>query len=257
MRVSRASPVPRVHRILLCRQRTFEKSDTHSLTHIHTLTPSLTHTHTLTHTLTQCLPAWQEEFCYTFEDNYKSCRDACPQVLGAFVEDQANPDAKTDRCIEDVLILETERGEAIVSGPWRTATAGQNFHGSNYIHNDFNTDAGTSALFPAKFLGGGSYWVYISYSQDTSRSTNVAVQVRHQGGVAVEYVDQTAPPSNGTWHLVGKYPFEGTEDEGVVVMAEAGQRNRLITADSVKFERAPCETTQEPTTEDEPVRCGV
>ncbi|WP_052573348.1 FAD-dependent oxidoreductase [Haloferula sp. BvORR071] len=118
-----------------------------------------------------------------------------------------------------------------VTGAWISGNATAGFVGTDYLH-DNNAGQGTKQVFyhlPAGFSG--FQRVSLRWTAHTNRASNVAIEVRHRGGISNLTVDQRS--NGGKWNLLGLYDFSGAASEGVVVK-NAGA-NGYVIADAVGF----------------------
>merc|ERR1712000_746122 len=88
-------------------------------------------------------------------------------------------------------------------------------------------------------------------------SQRVPITVQYKDGLDQLVIDQTKVPVNADgindqWQFLGQYRFQGKQAEYVQIGTEGAGKNRLVTADAIRFDRVPCTTTVEPTTEEEP-----
>ncbi|MDR2651459.1 MAG: xanthan lyase [Prevotellaceae bacterium] len=81
----------------------------------------------------------------------------------------------------------------------------------------------------------GNYAVYVSYKTLKNSSDNATYTVFHKGGETKFVVNQTM--GGGTWIYLGTFAFDkGCNDNiGVRLSNVAKKRNKIITADAVKF----------------------
>ena len=82
----------------------------------------------------------------------------------------------------------------------------------------------------------GDYAVYVSYHSSPDNADDALYRVYHRGGVTEFRVNQQM--GGGTWIYLGKFSFErgiNMEEGRVVLVNEGAKRNRIITADAVRF----------------------
>jgi len=82
----------------------------------------------------------------------------------------------------------------------------------------------------------GDYAVYISFKTVPESTDEALYRVHHLGGVSEFRINQQM--GGGTWIYLGKFTFEKgvNPTQGRVVLSnQGGRRNRLVTADAVRF----------------------
>jgi len=98
------------------------------------------------------------------------------------------------------------------------STANPPFVGAGYRH-DGNADRGKQSItYTPKLPADGDYEVFVSYSPNANRATNVPVTVTHATGHETRHIDQRKPaPVNKAWVSVGKYQFKVDGSARVVI----------------------------------------
>jgi hypothetical protein len=81
----------------------------------------------------------------------------------------------------------------------------------------------------------GEYAVYISYSASDSNVTDAHYKVIHCGGETEFLVNQTL--GGGTWIYLGTFKFEkgNKKSHGVVLSNQSKDKNKIVSADAVRF----------------------
>lgn len=82
----------------------------------------------------------------------------------------------------------------------------------------------------------GVYPVYVSYHSSQKNCEDVIYSVHHTGGQTKFAINQTM--SGGTWVYLGRFQFKKGSHSGqgkVVLSSPSGRKNRIITADAVRF----------------------
>jgi hypothetical protein len=83
--------------------------------------------------------------------------------------------------------------------------------------------------FMPKIAVAGTYDVYVWWTSNPNRSTDVPITVHHAGGAATRRFDQRV--GGGRWRLHGRYPFAG----GMSGYVEVSDVNGVAVADAVRF----------------------
>ncbi len=130
---------------------------------------------------------------------------------------------------EEVIIDNLDAGAAI-SGTWITSTDVAQQYASDYLHDD-NLDKGAKTVTFTPTLAGGTYQVYLWWTEHTNRATNVPVDVQHASGTATVTVNQQS--GGGTWNLLGTWSFNAGGGGSVVI--RTGGTNGYVIADAVRF----------------------
>lgn len=134
------------------------------------------------------------------------------------------------------IIDNTEAAPAVVlNGTWVASSATGGFQGTNYFH-DGNAEKGLkTVVFTPTISEAGSYPVFLRWTADPNRASNVPITVNHSGGSSVITVNQRS--GGGSWNKIGDFPFAaGTS--GNVTIGTAGT-NGYVIADAVGFGAEP------------------
>ena len=131
------------------------------------------------------------------------------------------------------VIKDTEDGSDItITGTWPPSTSQPEHYGLNYLH-DENAGKGTKSVkFTPTIVTETTYSVYMWWTDDPNRASNVPVDIVHKSGTATVSVNQRI--NGGQWNLLGTYTFE-TGTSGHVLVRTTGTDGYVI-ADAVKFE---------------------
>jgi lysophospholipase L1-like esterase len=103
----------------------------------------------------------------------------------------------------------------VLNGAWTTSSANSGFHGTNYLH-DGNAGKGTkSAVFTPSIPEANTYPVFLRWTSDPNRATNVPVTVNHSGGSEVISINQRL--AGGVWNKLGDFPFAAGDSGNVTI----------------------------------------
>lgn len=116
-----------------------------------------------------------------------------------------------------------------ITGTWTLATTTPGYYGANYLH-DGNTGGGKSVRFTPNLVA-GNYEVYLRWTANVNRATNVPVDINHAGGTTTASVNQEL--NNGVWVSLGTFAFAGGTT-GSVLVRNTGA-NGYVVADAVQF----------------------
>ena len=119
-----------------------------------------------------------------------------------------------------------------ITGAWSASSAVAGFYGTNYLL-DGNTGAtgGKSVRFTPTLPFAGRYDVYLRWSSDASRATNVRVEVNSTAGTTFLKMNEQA--NGGTWVKLGAFDFAAGTG-GNVLMRNNGA-NGWVVADAVQL----------------------
>lgn len=115
--------------------------------------------------------------------------------------------------------------QATVTGPWTSSTILAGYYGANYI-NDGNAGKGSrSVRFNPAVPFAGTFPLYLRWTADTNRATNVPVTVSYAGGSQTFTINQTLNGSK--WVKLGDFPLAaGTS--GSVTVSNTGTNGYVI-----------------------------
>lgn len=113
-----------------------------------------------------------------------------------------------------------------ITGTWTPATSTAGFIGEDYLH-DGGTPGGKSVAFRAPSDVSGGQRVFIRWTSNTNRASNVPIQVHHAKGLSTFTIDQRS--NGGKWNLLGIF----TGVASVVIGND--QANGHVIADAVGF----------------------
>ena len=123
--------------------------------------------------------------------------------------------------------------QATTTGSWTGSTALRPFIGSGYRH-DGNAGKGSHTITFQTPLEPGQYTVWLAYSPNANRATNVPVVIRHADGVTRRQINQqTPPPRDGLFVSLGSFSFG---DSGTVELSNKNTNGHVV-ADAVRFKR--------------------
>ena len=118
-----------------------------------------------------------------------------------------------------------------ITGSWTSASSAAGFYGTDYLH-DGNTGQGTKQVF-FKIPSGLTdlQRVYLRWTENANRATNIPTEIIHRDGTAALTVNQRV--DGAKWNLLGIHPFTGAPTEGLVIKTTGA--NGYIIADAVGF----------------------
>ncbi len=131
-----------------------------------------------------------------------------------------------------IMVDDTNASAVILTGSWGTSSSASGYIGSGYLH-DGNAGKGTKAVtFTPFFATAGNYEVWVNWTSEANRATNVPVSVHTPGGtVSAPTLDQTV--NGGVWNSIGTYAFGISGADGITI-SNTGT-NGYVIVDAVKF----------------------
>ncbi|MDQ7910169.1 FAD-dependent oxidoreductase [Phytohabitans sp. ZYX-F-186] len=116
-------------------------------------------------------------------------------------------------------------------GTWVSSTSTGGYYGVDYEH-DGNTAKGVNRLrFTPALPTAGTYQVYLRWTADPNRATNVPVDIVHSGGIASLVVDQQS--NGGQWVPMGSYAFAAGGAGSLLIRTEA--TDGYVIADAARW----------------------
>jgi hypothetical protein len=131
----------------------------------------------------------------------------------------------------EIIVDNTDSSGVTMTGAWVSSMSTPGYYGGDYLH-DSNSGQGTKSVrFTPTIATAGSYEVFARWVSATNRSTQVPIDIHHDGGSATVTVNQRV--SGSQWVSLGSYFFSaGTT--GSVDIRNTGA-NGFVIADAVKF----------------------
>ena len=147
---------------------------------------------------------------------------AAGQALGPEVEPTVTP---------ETIIDNTDASAVTITGAWTASSSVTGYHGPNYLH-DSNAGQGTKEVFfrlaPAS---PGLCRVYLRWTADSNRASNVPVTIRHAKGVTNYTINQRT--MGGRWNVLGIHSFSGGAGEGLTIKTTGA--NGYVVVDAVGY----------------------
>lgn len=147
---------------------------------------------------------------------------------------------------EGVVVDDADATGVVISGAWSGSTSIAGFWGSGYLH-DGNAGKGTkSVTFTPDLPSNGTYDVYLRWTADGNRATNVPVDVLHPGGSHTVVVNQQI--NGSAWRKIFTTNFNAGTGASVVLRTD--ETAGFVVADAVRFLAAgtpPCTVQVVPT----------
>ncbi|MEV0718791.1 FAD-dependent oxidoreductase [Asanoa sp. NPDC050611] len=129
------------------------------------------------------------------------------------------------------VVVDSHDPSVTRAGTWVSSTSIGGYWGTDYEH-DGNTAKGVNRLrFRPNLPSAGTYTVYLRWTADPNRASNVPVDIVHSGGVTTRVVDQRA--NGGQWVSLGAYTCAAGVGASVLIRTEA--TNGYVIADAARW----------------------
>lgn len=131
------------------------------------------------------------------------------------------------------IIVDNADLGALINGNWTISAASLGGYAGGYLH-DGNIDKGVNSVsFQPDIPSAGLYPVYLRWTSNANRATNVPVTVTHAGVTTTLTINQTV--NGGIWFKLGD--FNLTAGTGNSVLVETTGTNGFVIADAVGIGR--------------------
>lgn len=121
--------------------------------------------------------------------------------------------------------------QAKVTGEWSRSAAIGPFVGEDYLHDGAAGQGTKSAEFTAKLPASGEYDIFLIWSANPNRASNVVVEIHSPEGVVKKSVNQKA---GSGWNKIATVRVKANEESRVVVR-NSGANGHVI-ADAVRWQ---------------------
>ncbi len=133
------------------------------------------------------------------------------------------------------VVVDSHDPSVTRAGTWVSSTSIGGYWGTDYEH-DGNTAKGVNRLrFRPTLPTAGTYAVYLRWTADPNRASNVPIDIVHGGGLTTRTVDQRG--SGGTWVSLGSYSFAAGTGGSLLIRTE--NTNGYVIADAARWVLAP------------------
>jgi hypothetical protein len=134
----------------------------------------------------------------------------------------------------DIILDNTDTLNGVtITGQWTPSTFIPGYWGADYIH-DGNTGQGTKSVRYTPIIpAAGDYEIFLRWTSDPGRATNVPVKVVYNGGIRDTTVNQET--TGAEWVSLGIYNLSAG-NSGHVIISNTGA-NEFVIADAVRFSK--------------------
>jgi hypothetical protein len=121
------------------------------------------------------------------------------------------------------------------TGTWSSSASVGGFVGSQYLH-DNNQQKGELAItYRFAVKEPGTYEVYVAYTPNANRATNVPVTIQHAGGAEEKMLNERQRVGDRSFVPLGKYRF----DREAVITITNKNTDGYVVVDAVQLRPAP------------------
>ena len=124
------------------------------------------------------------------------------------------------------VIVDNGSANTSSSGTWKVSGGLEPYGTDSYWSRD-----GATYSWHFSPTDSGDYYLYMWWTQWSSRSTSIPVDIEYSGNTDTVYINQQE--NGGQWNNLGRYYFESGEDYRVTITAQPGPSSTC--ADAVKF----------------------
>jgi hypothetical protein len=168
-------------------------------------------------------------------------RIAYENTLAQLTADQKSKQKELKKLKAELNTITLDDSAATLVGDWKQSTFYKDFIGKGYIHDQQQAKGEKLVKFTPRKLKSGRYDVQLAYNSAESRASRVPVTIKTATGEKTVYVNQRVQPTDGAFASLGKFDFQGTEEEEIVV-SNAGTDGYVI-VDAIRFVSIPVSTT--------------
>ncbi len=139
-----------------------------------------------------------------------------------------------------IIVDNNDTANVTVTGAWTASTSVAGFYGGNYVTDNNELKGSKSFRFTPDLPVEGDYDVFLRWTTNPNRPTNVPVDVIYDGGMQTYTVNQQN--NNGTWVLLGRKHFKAGTG-GSLLIRTTGTEGFFVIADAARWLPAGTSTT--------------
>ncbi|WP_367871949.1 FAD-dependent oxidoreductase [Luteolibacter sp. Populi] len=134
-----------------------------------------------------------------------------------------------------IIVDNADATGVLLTGTWTAASATPGFHGVDYVHDGGVKNGSCSARFTPTLPEAGTYEVFLRWTENANRASNVPVEIRLPGGT-IHTASVNQRTRGGQWVSMGSFDFAAgaSPSEGSVTIRDSGVNGHVI-ADAVRF----------------------
>ena len=131
----------------------------------------------------------------------------------------------------DIIVDNADASGVTVVGAWNTSSATAGYHGADYLHNQNNGAGQKSVTFTPDLPSAGSFEIFLRWTSESNRASNVPVDIVHAGVTTTVTVNQRA--NGSTWYSLGTYALSAGVVNSVTLRTDGV--NGFVIADAARF----------------------
>ncbi len=129
------------------------------------------------------------------------------------------------------MIIDNLSPQAKAVGNWIESTSSPGYYATNYQHDNNESKGSKSFTFTPVFKRSGHYALYLRWTQDPNRASNVPVDIISDGGTRTSTLNIDQRANGGVWRYMGYYSFIPNKGDRIVIRTNG--TNGYVIADAV------------------------
>ncbi len=121
-----------------------------------------------------------------------------------------------------------------IAGDWQVFTPASGAYGPTQLSDRLEGKGTKSVTYTPEIDAAGEFHVYLTWSSNSVRATNVPVDIIHAGGTTTVFVNQRQ--NGGQFNYLGSFNFAAGTTGSVRIRTD-GTEDGYVVADAVRFER--------------------
>lgn len=183
--------------------------------------------------------------CFAIDDNVSVQEVSYPKLRAQLLADKMKLTTTASGITETGIIVDNADPTGVeITGDWLASSVTGGYNGPDYLH-DNNTGKGTKSIrFTPTLPHSGNYQVFLKWTENANRASNVPVDLRTAtGNVTLPLINQRT--NGGQWYSLGTRTFNAgsSTTTGSVTIRTTGTDGHVI-ADAVRF--VPLENSTPP-----------
>jgi hypothetical protein len=132
-----------------------------------------------------------------------------------------------------IIVDNADANAATISGNWTGSTSITGYYGSNYLHDGATAKGTRSVTFSPNLPAAGAYDVFVRWTADPNRSTNVPIDLVTPTGTITNTFNQRQ--NGGTWVSLGRADLPAGPGGSVVVRTAGTAEGTYVIADAARW----------------------
>ncbi len=139
-----------------------------------------------------------------------------------------------------IIVDNNDASNVTITGTWTSSTSVAGYYGGNYVTDNNELKGTKSFRFTPNLPSAGQYDVYLRWTTNANRPTNVPVDINFAGGTQTYTVNQQN--NNGTWVKLATKQFDAGTG-GSLLIRTTGTEGFFVIADAARWVAAGTSTT--------------